>query len=313
MKRFLITGSNGQLGKALTASLNTIYSPANVVLSDISTPPTKTPNKFLKLDVTHTGKFEQIVKNNQITSIVHLASILSATGELNPIKTRKINNTGLENALDIGHKYKCQVFSASSIASFGDKIPRNIPNEDTLQLPSTMYGVNKVYMERLGEYYFKKFGVDFRCVRYPVIVSSEEYGYKGTAIYSTEMFFKALKEKYYKCYLKADTYLPMAFIDDTVDCLVKLLDAPREKLTRCVYNCSCMSFCPGELAEEIKKEIPEFKVEYEPDFRQAIADTWPKSLNGESNKEFGYQCIMNVASLAKKIFGDIKEREKNKK
>lgn len=235
---------------------------------------------------------------------------MSATGEANPIKTRFINNTGLENALDIAMKYKCQIFSASSIASFGDKFPKNIPNEDVLQLPSTMYGVNKVYMERLGEYYFKKLGVDFRCIRYPVIVSSEEYGYKGTAIYSTEMFFEAIKNKYYKCYLKPETYLPMAFIDDTVTACVKLVDAPRTALSKCTYNCSCMSFCPSELFIEIKKEVPEFKVEYVPDFRQAIADTWPKSINGDSNKEFGYQCTMTVETMAKKIFSDIKARAK---
>ena len=155
MKKFLITGASGQIGKALILVLNAKYPPENIIITDIIEPKSPFPNKFIKLDVTDPKAYEAIVKENSINIILHLASILSATGEADPAKTRFINNSGLENAIDMGLKYKAMVFALSSIASFGDNV-KTIPNEDTLQYPSTMYGVNKVYMERLGEYYHKK-------------------------------------------------------------------------------------------------------------------------------------------------------------
>ena len=177
-------------------------------------------------------------------------------------------------------------------------------------LPTTIYGVSKIYGELLGRYYNIKYGMDYRSLRYPVIVSSEEYGYKGTAIYTTEMFFKALKEKKYECYVNPETKVPVIHVDDCVAATVKLIDADNAKLTRRVYNLAGLSFSAGELAQEIKKRIPEFECTFKPDFRQAIADTWPRVLNDESNKDWGWNFTQTLAQLAEKIFTDIKNNPK---
>lgn len=174
-------------------------------------------------------------------------------GEKNPVRCRDINNVGMENTLDLAMEHKCQVFAPSSIAAFGDKCPReNVPEDPTL-LPRSMYGVTKVYIELLGRYYFLKYGLDFRSVRYPGIISSEEYEYHGTTDYSTEIFFKALREQKYVCFLKADTPLPLIHMDDALRATMQLLEADSTALTRRVYNLAGMSLTPRDFVDEIKK------------------------------------------------------------
>ncbi len=176
-----------------------------------------------------------------------------------------------------------------------------------------MYGVTKVYNELLGRYYFMKFGVDFRSIRYPGIISSEEYEYHGTTDYSTEIFFKAIREKKYSCYLKADTPLPLIHMDDALRATIQFLEADNNTLTRRVYNLAGMSLTPGEFATEIKKVIPDFQIDYKPDFRQAIADSWPGSISEEANKDWGWNFKMNIQELVAKMFSDIKKYEEAKK
>lgn len=174
-------------------------------------------------------------------------------GEQKPIQCRDINNIGLHVSLDLALKYKCQIFAPSSIAAFGDKCPKEDVPEDPTLLPRSMYGVTKVYTELLGRYYFLKFGLDFRCLRYPGIMSSEEYEYHGTTDYSTEIFFKALREKKYTCFLKANTPLPLIHMDEALQATIQFLEADNEKLTRRVYNLAGMSLTPKDFADEIKK------------------------------------------------------------
>ena len=313
MKKFLITGSNGQIGTNLVPLLASKYGLQNVIASDLSHPKNKFPCKFMPLDVASFKKYEKIVAENKINYIIHLASILSAVGEKDPAKAKLVNNGGTDNTLDIAKKHKCTVFAPSSIAAFGEHCPKyNVP-EDVILMPRSIYGVTKVYLELLGKYYHDKFGVDFRCIRYPGIISSEEYEYHGTTDYSTEIFFKALREKNYQCFLRADTPLPMLHIDDAMEATLKFIEADKSKLTRRVYNLGGLSFTPKMLADGITKVIPEFKCSYVPDFRQPIADSWPASLSEPSNKDFGWIFNKNVDDLVEKMFSDIKKNEEKKK
>lgn len=177
-------------------------------------------------------------------------------------------------------------------------------------MPTTIYGISKIYGELLGRYYNSKVGLDYRSLRYPVIISSEEYGFSGTAVYTTEMFFKALREKKYDCYVNPETRVPSIHVDDCVDATIKLIEADNKSLTRRVYNLGGLSFTAGDLAKEIKRHIPEFECTFKPDFRQAIADTWPKTLSQESNKDWGWNFTQTLPKLVDKIFSDIKKNPK---
>lgn len=225
----------------------------NVIGSDLKKPEKKPAGKFYILDVMQEKKYEKMVKDHRIDYIIHMASILSAVGEKNPLHCRDVNNVGVQNTLDIAVKHKCQVFAPSSIAAFGDKCPReNVPEDPTL-LPRSMYGVTKVYTELLGRYYNIKYDLDFRSMRYPGIISSEEYEYHGTTDYSTEIFFKALREKKYECYLRADTPLPLIHMDDALKATIQLLEADNAALTRRVYNLAGLSLTPKDFVDEIKR------------------------------------------------------------
>jgi threonine 3-dehydrogenase len=313
MKRFLITGSNGQIGTTLVPLLSAKYGVQNVIATDLKAPQNKFPCKFTPLDVTNMKKYEKIVSEFKINYIIHLASILSAVGEKNPQKAKAVNNGGTDNTLDLANKYKCTVFAPSSIAAFGDFCPKYDVPEDVILMPRSIYGVSKVYLELLGRYYHQKFDVDFRCIRYPGIISSEEYEYHGTTDYSTEIFFKALREKKYTCFLRGDTPLPMIHIDDAMECTLKYIEADKKTLTRSVYNLGGLCFTPKQLADGIKKVIPDFQCDYVPDFRQPIADSWPASLKEPSNKDFGWLYNKNVDDLVAKMFSDIKKNEEAKK
>lgn len=212
----MITGCLGQIGRALIPQLQEKYGKDSVVASDMIIPKDPMPCKFLQLNILHKKKLDKIIRDNKINAIIHYAAILSAAGENNPEKAKEININGLENVFDVAVKNNCMMFNASSIAAFGGNFPRDDTPEDCTMIPATIYGISKVYGELLGRYLNSKSGLDYRSLRYPVIISSKEYAYTGTAIYTTEMFFKALKEKKYVCYVKPETKVPAIHVDDCV-------------------------------------------------------------------------------------------------
>lgn len=265
------------------------------------------------MDIVDEQKYRGLVKDNNVNYIVHLAGILSAAGEKNPDLAIDVNVYGAVNGLRIARDLDCRIFLPSSIAAFGgDKFPKEQTPVETILQPTTIYGKTKVFNEMLGEYFCNKFGVDFRCMRYPGVVSSEKFAFNGTACYSTEIFFHILEnKKYYKCWLKEDAKLPMIYIDDCVEATMMLLRADSKSLTRCTYNLAGISFTPLELANAIKQIIPGAKIDFEPDFRQKIAETWPKSLNDDhSQRDWGWMYNISVLDLAKKTLAGIDAKYK---
>ena len=231
------------------------YGAENVITSDMDTRQVDFgASKCVHLDVTNHGAMEKIVREEKITYIVHLAAILSALGEKKFDLAYKVNVEGTTNVLNVAKDHGCKVYMPSSIGVFGgDAFDKNFTSVDAVCQPKTVYGVTKIFNELLGTYYHDKFGVDFRCLRYPGVISSELYTFNGTTDYATEMFFEVLKHGKYECWLREDTYIPMIYIDDCVDATVKILTADYKKLTRRVYNLAGLSFSPEELGNAVKK------------------------------------------------------------
>jgi nucleoside-diphosphate-sugar epimerase len=254
------------------------------------------------MDITDKGSIEKVVKRYDIDTIYNMAAILSAVGEEKPALCWNVNINGMYNILEIAHEYDMsRVFVPSSIAAFGPETPRvNTPN-DTILKPKTMYGVTKVAGELLGDYYFKRFGVDVRGIRYPGIISNETHPGGGTTDYAVEIFYEAIKNQRYTCFLKKDTILPMLYMPDCIKGTIDLMQVDIKKLKHhCDFNVTSMSFSAGELAAEIKKYIPEFKVDYKPDFRQDIADFWPQSIDDSiAREEWGWKPFYNLSSMTK--------------
>ena len=278
--RVLITGSTGQIGLELVAFLRGRYGRDNVLATDIRIAPKamEGTGPYAYLDVTDGPALTRMVVDNGITTIVHLASLLSAVGEKNPQLAMKVNSRGAENVFETAAQHGCAVFSPSTIAVFGPTTPRlDTPNTTVLR-PTTMYGTTKVYMELLGEYYARKFGVDFRSLRYPGIISNKALPGGGTTDYAVEIFYEALKKRSYTCFLGPQSSLPMMYMPDCIEGTVMLMEAERSRLSECVYNMTAVSFTPADVAREIKVHMPDFAMDYKPDFRQAIADSWPASI-----------------------------------
>ena len=275
----LVTGSLGQIGSELVTALNQKFSPDAVLSSDIQTPPAGYPNEFALLDVTDPEKLENCIHKHSITTIYHLVSLLSATGEKDPQKAWQVNIGSLKTVLDLAVKYHLKVFWPSSIAAFGPNTPKDQTPQDTIMQPTTMYGVTKVAGELLCQYYHQKYGVDVRSLRYPGIISWKTEPGGGTTDYANYMFFKAVKNEAYVCFLSKDTQLPMMYMDDAIKATLDLMAAPAEKLTVWTsYNLSAFSFTPERLHAEISRHLP-FSVTYSPDFHQPIADSWPHSID----------------------------------
>lgn len=316
MKKILVTGSVGQIGSELTLALREKYGNENVIACGRKTKPSETLLKsgpFEYLDITKRETIEKIVKEYDIDTIYNMAAILSAVGEERPLLCWNVNINGLYNILEIAHEFNInRIFVPSSIAVFGPETPRiNTPQETVLK-PKTMYGVTKVAGELLGDYYFKKFNVDIRGIRYPGIISSETLPGGGTTDYAVEIFYEAVKNKKYTCFVKKDTVLPMMYMPDCIKATIDLMEADSSKLIHhCDFNISSMSFSAGELADEIKKHIPEFKCSYKPDFRQAIADSWPQSINDETaKKEWSWKPSYNISSMTKDMLEKLSKRHK---
>jgi len=314
MKRILVTGATGQIGSELTVELRKKYGGENVIAAGHKRKPSEKllrTGPFEYVDVTQRDSIERVVKKYDVDTIYHLAAVLSAVGEQKPQLTWNVNVNGLNNILEVAKEHNMvRIFWPSSIAVFGPETPRVNTPQNTVLIPTTMYGVTKVAGELLCNYYFVRFGLDVRCVRYVGIISSETPPGGGTTDYAVEMFYEAIKKKRYTCFVREDTVLPMMYMPDCIKAAIDLMEADPSKIKRHVgYNVTGMSFSAGELAAEIKKYIPEFECEYKPDFRQKIADSWPMSIDDHvAREEWGWKPDYDLASMTKDMMEKLMKR-----
>jgi nucleoside-diphosphate-sugar epimerase len=282
----LVIGSSGQIGTELVEELRRVYGSSNVIASDINKPATnfQEDGPFEVLNVLDKQRIVEIIEKYKVTQVYLLAALLSATAEKNPAFGWELNMVGLFNILDLAKEGKIKkVYWPSSIAVFGPTTPRQNTPQHTTTEPTTVYGISKFAGERWCEYYFQKYGVDVRGLRYPGLIGYKSAPGGGTTDYAVHIFHEALKSGSYECFLKADTVLPMMYMPDAIRATIGIMEAPSEKVKiRSSYNVAGMSFSPAEIAQEIKKSIPEFTISYKPDFRQQIADSWPESINDQS-------------------------------
>ena len=315
-KKILVTGSVGQIGSELTLALRDKYGNDNVVATGRKTKPSEillNSGPFEFIDITDRKSVEKVVKEYNIDTIYNMAAILSAVGEEKPLLCWNVNINGLYNILEIAREFEmAKVFVPSSIAAFGPETPQENTPQETILKPKTMYGVTKVAGELLGDYYFKRFGLDVRGVRYPGIISSETLPGGGTTDYAVEIFYEAIKNKKYTCFVKKDTVLPMMYMPDCIKGTIDLMETDIKNLKHhCDFNMASMSFSAEELANEIKKHIPDFVCKYKPDFRQAIADTWPKTIDDISaRKEWGWKPKYNISTMTKDMLEKLGKRYK---
>ncbi|WP_416197851.1 MAG: Nucleoside-diphosphate-sugar epimerase [Sporanaerobacter sp.] len=315
MRKILVTGALGQIGSELTMELRKIYGNDNVVASSrrmkegqekvIESGP------FEIVEVTNAEQIADVVKKHGVNTIVHLAALLSAVGEQKPNQAWNINMNGLYNVLEVAREANCAVFTPSSIAAFGPSTPKDKTPQDTIQRPETMYGVTKVAGELLCDYYYKKFGVDTRGVRFPGLISYETLPGGGTTDYAVHIYYEALKQKKYTSFIKEGTFMDMMYMPDALDAIIGLMEANPDKLIhRNAFNITAMSFAPEDIAAEIKKHIPEFEIDYDVDpVRQAIADSWPNSLDDSAaREEWGWDPKYDLSSMTVDMLEKLKEK-----
>lgn len=282
----LIIGANGQIGTALLPLLQDVYGVRNVIASDL-TLPVEVNGVFEKIDATDANSLQAVVDKYKVTQIYHLAAVLSAKAETNPIWAWNINMQTLLNILEVGRQNELsKIFIPSSIAVFGKSAPAiNTPQKLYLD-PSTVYGVSKVAAENWINYYYERYKLDVRSLRYPGVISYQSLPGGGTTDYAVDMYHKAVAGEEYTCFLSKDTMLPMIYITDALRATLELMEAPEENISiRSSYNLAGISFTPAELAESIRAQAPDFICNYAPDFRQDIADSWPKSINDSVARE----------------------------
>jgi nucleoside-diphosphate-sugar epimerase len=311
-EKILVIGASGQIGVELTLALRKIYGNANVIASDLREQNAllEGTGPYVSLDVMNKEMLHVQVIRQNITQIYLLAAILSATGEKNPNLAWNLNMQGLLNVLDIAREEKLhKVYWPSSIAVFGPTSPRvNCPQQTVIE-PITVYGISKYAGEFWCNYYFQRFGVDVRSLRYPGLISYKSEPGGGTTDYAVEIFHEALEEKKYESFLKPDTYLPMMYMPDAIRATLELMEAPAEKIrVRTSYNLSSMSFSPKEIAAEIKKHIPEFEISYKPDYRQSIADSWPQSIDDSvARTDWGWAHEYGLTRMTKDMFENLEK------
>lgn len=290
MKKILVTGSLGQIGTELTIRLRELYGAENVLATDIrhvDDSPVVNDGLYATLDVMDGERMQKLVNDYQIDTIIHLAALLSATAEEKPLFAWNLNMGGLLNALEVERHSNCQLFTPSSIGAFGPSTPKDHTPQDTIQRPNTMYGVTKVSAELLCDYYFTKFGVDTRGLRFPGLISHKALPGGGTTDYAVDIYYEALKHQKYTSYIAKGTYMDMMYMPDAIDAIIKLMEADPSGLKhRNAFNITAMSFDPEEIAASIRKYIPAFTMDYKVDpARQQIADSWPNSIDATAAKE----------------------------
>jgi nucleoside-diphosphate-sugar epimerase len=310
-EKILVIGASGQIGVELTLALRKIYGAANVIASDL-----REENELLhgtgpyvSMDVMNKEMLHVQVIRQGVTQIYLLAAILSATGEKNPNLAWHLNMQGLLNVLDIAREEKLhKVYWPSSIAVFGPTSPKKDCPQKTIIEPTTVYGISKYAGEFWCNYFFNKYAVDVRSLRYPGLISYKSAPGGGTTDYAIEIFGEALEEGHYNCFLEKNTYLPMMYMPDAIRATIELMEAPIEKITtRTSYNISAMSFSPEEIGAEIKKHIPGFSIAYAPDYRQAIANSWPQSINdAEARNDWGWKHEYDLERMTKDMLENLR-------
>ncbi|KAK3091776.1 hypothetical protein FSP39_022555 [Pinctada imbricata] len=302
--RVLITGSLGQLGTGLAKVLSR-YGRNNVIMSDILKAPRQTQESgpYLFADILDFKKLQDLIVSYNIDWIIHFSALLSAVGENNVPLAMRVNIEGLHNVLELAKQYKLKIFVPSTIGAFGPDSPRNPTPDLCIQRPRTIYGVSKVHAELMGEYYFYKFGLDFRSLRFPGVISADTHPGGGTTDYAVQIFHDALKTGEFDCYLREDTMLPMMYIDDCLRSIVEFMETPSERLTMRTYNVSAMSFTPAEIADAVRKYVPNLAVTYKPDKRQSIADSWPMRFDdSNARRDWGWKHHMEIDDLCRAMF-----------
>jgi len=314
IKNILVTGAVGQIGSELTMALRGKYGSGNVVAAGNRTKPSdelKNSGPFEWVDVTEILKLVDVVNKYKIDTIVNMSALLSAVGERNPQLCWHVNVNGLINTLEVARVLNLtQVLCPSSIAVWGDYAPLENTPQETVLKPKTMYGVTKVTGELLCDYYVKRYGVDARGLRYPGIISAETLPGGGTTDYAVWIYYKAVEEKKYECFVREDTRLPMMYMPDCLKATMDLMEAPFKKLKHHGdFNVGSMSFSAGELAAEIRKHIPEFTTTYKPDDRQKIADSWPSSVDDSAaRKEWGWNPSYNIDTMTRDMLKKLQKR-----
>ena len=314
-EKIMVIGSSGQIGSELVLALRKIHGNENVFATDIKYPPEEVGRSgpFQILDVLDFQNLLHFVVRYKITQVYNLAAVLSGNAEKIPLQAWDINMKALMNTLEAARQSDAKkLFWPSSIAVFGPTTPRHKTPQLTIMEPNTVYGISKVAGERWGEYYNHRYGVDFRSVRYPGLISYKTEPGGGTTDYAVEIFFDAIKKGKYESFLSEDTALPMMFMDDAIGNTIKLMQSDGDKLSlRSSYNVAGISFTPKQLTEAIKKHIPDFSISYNPDFRQAIADSWPASIDDSvAQKDWGVKTEFNLEKMTKVMLEKIKEKLK---
>jgi nucleoside-diphosphate-sugar epimerase len=311
MRKFLVTGAFGLVGSDLVPTLQARFGKENVFALGNKTIPEGFDGNLVKGDVTDISSMETIIKDNGITDVYHLAGILSVGSEKDPELAWKVNFGGLKNILDLAKTYKFKVFWPSSIAAFGQTTPKIDTPQHTSLEPTTIYGVAKVAGELICQYYWKRYGVDVRSLRYPGLTGYKAPPGDGTTEYSVHIFYGLLNEGKYSCFLKEDARLPMMYIDDAIKGTIDLMEAPAENITvRTSYNFGAINFTPKELAAEINKLYPDFICTYDPDpVKQAIAESWPQSIDdSDAKRDWGWKPGIDLAKMTGIMIDGLKQK-----
>jgi nucleoside-diphosphate-sugar epimerase len=310
--KILIIGAGGQIGTELLESLNQIHGSSNVIAADLKNSEVFKNNAFEVLDIMDKDNLFNVVKKHQVNQVYLLAALLSATAEKNPKLGWNLNMDGLFNVLDLAkEKIIDKVYWPSSIAVFGHNTPKVHTPQFTIMEPSTVYGISKQAGERWCEYYFNKYNVDVRSLRYPGLIGWKSAPGGGTTDYAVHIFHQALEQKKYECFLTENTTLPMMYMPDAIKATIDIMNAPaKDILIRSSYNLSGVSFSPREIAQGIKQHIPEFTIKYKPDFRQDIADSWPHSIDdSHARADWGWKPKYNLNAIIEDMFDNLKKNK----
>ncbi len=312
-EKILITGALGQIGTELTNRLVAIHGAENVVASGLDRwdKNLSSAGFYERMDVTNTQLVRQVIKDYEITTVYHLASLLSGTSEKQPLFAWRLNVEPLLNFCEMAKEgIISKIFWPSSIAVFGKGISKNDVAQDVVLNPTTVYGISKLAGEKWCEYYHDKFDVDVRSIRYPGLISWKTPAGGGTTDYAVEIFYEAIEQGRYTSFISEDTAMPMLYMDDAINATLQLMNAPKESLSvHSSYNLGGMSFTPKQLANEIKKEMPDFEIDYQPDFRQAIADSWPSSIDDSvAKKDWGLSYDFGISEMTKDMLKNLKNK-----